>query len=153
TPTPSTPTPSTPTPSTPMPSATLTPAPTGTLAPTPPPPAPVVATFCGPRPDVRVFTVPVSSGQLQATIAAQSSPAAPNNSLNSFRVTGLNNATATINGSLVSADQVVNLPPGTQQVTLLVKRQATGQASVVSFVVVDVCGVWSSFVGGGPDSF
>jgi hypothetical protein len=38
-------------------------------------------------------------------------------------------------------------------VTFFVRRATPGQATTVPFVVVDDCGPWSTFVGGGPGAF
>ncbi len=98
-------------------------------------------------------TAVVGPGQLHAAISAHSSPATANNTLASIRVTAVNNATATLNGNAVGVGQTVNLPAGTTQITLVVQRHEAGRASTVNFVVTDVCGEWSSFVGGGPGAF
>jgi hypothetical protein len=38
-------------------------------------------------------------------------------------------------------------------VAFTVRRTTAGQAAQVPFVVVDGCGEWPSFVGGGPNAF
>ena len=93
------------------------------------------------------------SGLLSATIAAQTFPSTPANRLIGVRLTRLDNALVTLNGSPVTGGQPVNLPGATSQATLLVQRQAAGRASTVSFVVIDTCGEWPTFVGGGPTAF
>ena len=129
---------------------TLTPTPT--LTPVPPPPT-AVPTFCNPRPNLAVTTVPAGPGQLQARLTAQVLPATSLNSLQHITITAIDNATVLLNGSPVAAGASITLPGGTAQVTLLLQRQQLGAASLVSFVVTDVCGDWPSFVGGGPGAF
>ena len=47
----------------------------------------------------------------------------------------------------------VNYPPGTRQATFYVARLTAGQVSTVSVDVIDGCGAWPTFVGGGPSAF
>jgi hypothetical protein len=47
----------------------------------------------------------------------------------------------------------VTFPPGTQQATFYVLRQTAGQATTVPLTVIDGCGAWPTFVGGGPTAF
>jgi hypothetical protein len=105
------------------------------------------------RPKVGVTTAKLGPGQLQATLRAETSTGVPTNSLTSVRIGAITNATATLDGRPVVAGQVVTLPPGTEQVTLLVQLQTAGQGGGVGFVVTDACGEWRSFVGGGPSAF
>src|SRR5262249_43866169 len=97
-------------------------APAPTAMPVPPPPPPV-PTFCNPRPNVAVPTVPVGPGQLQATIASQTLPATPANSLQRFAIAGIENAVVRLNGAPVGGGFSLVLPAGTTQLTLLVQRQ------------------------------
>jgi hypothetical protein len=110
-------------------------------------------TPCAPRPNVRITTAVAGPGLLSATIAAQTSPSTPTNGLISVRITRIDNATVTLNGSPAAVGPTVTLPGGTSQATLLIQRQVTGQASTVSMVAVDGCGDWPTFVGGGPSAF
>jgi PKD repeat protein len=122
-----------------------------------------IATFtappagCSPRPGVRITTSKAGPGQLNAVIAAQTSSSMTTNSLISVRFTRIDNAAARLDGVPVSAGQTVALPGGTQHATLSVTRQAPGQnpglTTTVEFEVIDVCGAWLSFVGGGPGAF
>ena len=131
-------------------SVATAPAPTGT--PVSPP-----AGFCSPRPNVLVTTTVVGPGQLSATIATQSLPATPSNSLRSIQITRIDNALVRLNGGAVAVGPTVLLPPGTPSLTLLLDRHAPGfnpnAASTVSFVVHDACGAWPGFIGGGPLAF
>lgn len=42
---------------------------------------------------------------------------------------------------------------GAREVSFTVRRATSGQAATVPFTVVDQCGSWSTFVGGGPNAF
>ena len=119
----------------------------------PPPPPTAVPAVCNPRPNVAVTAAPVGPGQLQATISAQMLPATPSNGLQRIAIARIDNAAVLMNGSPVGAGANVALPAGTSQVTLVIRRQTTEAASMVSFVVTDACGDWPSFVGGGPGAF
>jgi len=47
-----------------------------------------------------------------------------------------------------------NLPAGSQQATFVVRRSPTNAPSTtVPFTVMDDCGGWKSFVGGGANAF
>jgi hypothetical protein len=108
---------------------------------------------CGPRPNVGVSTAKIGPGQLQATLTAQTNGSTPLNNLLSVRIISIANAAVQLNGSSVSVGQTITFPADTTQATLLLTRQAAGQASTVAFVVSDLCGEWKSFVGGGPGAF
>jgi hypothetical protein len=45
------------------------------------------------------------------------------------------------------------LPLGETGVNLTVTRVAPGQATTIPLTVVDECGAWPTFVGGGPSAF
>src|SRR5204863_476437 len=83
---------------------------------------------CQPRPNVRVTTAVVGSGQLQATLAAQVNAATTANSLSSVRFTSIANVAVTLDGSPVTAGPIVSLPGGTQQAPLLQIANAAGLA-------------------------
>src|SRR5581483_457698 len=109
---------------------------------------------CAPRPSVSVAVQAIAIGQLQATITAQTGPGAPGNRLHAldFRPT---NALLDVPGQPggQSGHFVVSLPAGTQQTTFVIRQQTAGQATTVILAVTDDCGVWSTFVGGGPAAF
>jgi hypothetical protein len=44
-------------------------------------------------------------------------------------------------------------PADTTQVTFFVRRVSAASASTVAFVVLDSCGAWPTFVGGGAGAF
>jgi hypothetical protein len=105
------------------------------------------------RPNVRVTTAKVVAGRLQVTLAAQTSPSIPTNSLTNIRFTTMTNADVRLNNNAVTAGPTFPLAAGAQEATLVLARQTPGLPSTVSFVVSDACGEWKSFVGGGPSAF
>jgi hypothetical protein len=112
------------------------------LSPTP------VAT-CSPRPPVTVTSTPIGGGQLQVSVAPSGNA----------RVLALQFGTVT-NGLIDVAGQTnvtggttVNMPPETLSATFVVRRATAGVATHVSLTVVDGCGAWPTFVGGGPAAF
>jgi murein DD-endopeptidase MepM/ murein hydrolase activator NlpD len=79
----------------------------------------------------------------------------PSNQLQELRFLSATNAAITAPGGPVGAlgNFPVMLPVGTQQVTFTIRALAASLAVPVPFVVVDNCGDWSTFAGGGPDLF
>ena len=112
---------------------------------------------CAPRPTIQVVSRLAGPGRLEATVRAQTLPGTPTNSLSSVRLTRIDHAAVQLNGSPAAVGPAIPLPAGAQQATLLLTRQAPAQnpavASTVAFEVVDACGPWPSFVGGGPNAF
>jgi hypothetical protein len=140
---------------TPTPTATATPAaavgPEAGITPTLPAPPPGA---CQQRPNPVVSTAPVSPGQLQVTVATQTSPALPLNAVRRIAFDAPINAVIdgfgrTGEAAAFAAD-LNDLPT---DVTFVVHRVTAGQATTVSFTVTDICGPWQTFVGGGPDAF
>lgn len=142
----STPT-STPSPTS-TPTATGTPTPVRTSTPTATPTP-------GPNVSVGAATAP-NSGFLQVTLAARDAGCMPNNQLQSIQFTRLANATVDVPGAsplTVSTPSVVQLAGQPQSVVLTLRRITAGQAATVELIVVDRCGSWPTFVGGGPAAF
>jgi hypothetical protein len=133
---------------TPLPTAlpTQTPSPTRTLTPSPIPTT---------RPNVGVQVAPTGpQGTLQATISARSQ-GCPNNQLQALRFTRLDNATVDVPGTplvTVSAPTTIPLTSHPQSVVLTLRRVSSG-AATAQLTVVDSCGEWPTFVGGGPGAF
>ena len=136
---------------TPTNTSTLTSTPTSTTSPTSTPTA--TPGLCAPRPKVNVTMSPGGAGLLNATLQAQVLPATPVNALTSLRVTALTNVQVSRNGVILAAGPIIPLPPGTQQIVLVVQRLVPGQAATAQLVVTDACGEWPTFVGGGPNAF
>jgi hypothetical protein len=103
---------------------------------------------CGPRPSVAV-TTSVANGALLATVSASDTDAPTNNRLQSIQFGELQNATVTLNGQPVASGQTVTLPANTTSQSFTVRRITAGKATTVPFTVVDGCGSWKTFVGGG----
>ena len=126
---------------------TITPIPTPTFTPTPRP-------SCTPRPSVSVNSRAGAGGTLQVTISVTRSAAAPNNTIQKLQFGPAQNAIVEIGGQTRPGGSFTYaLPAGTQQTTFTVRRQTPGQTSTVPFTVVDDCGGWQTFVGGGPSAF
>ena len=121
---------------------------TATLTATLPPTATFTPSPCSPRPPISISTTQASGGRLNVTVS----------------VTGANNAIAEIRFGTAS-NAVIDLPdgrngltggvtyrPATRQtrISFVVRRAASG-GGTVPFTVVDNCGPWQTFVGGGRD--
>ncbi len=126
------------------------------LPPLPAPPAPPTPTptptpqpVCTPRPTVGISAVPSGTGRLQVTVSAGAGP------LSALRFGAATNALIDVPGFVTGASGNFNvsLPAGTAQTTFFVRRASPGLATTVPFVVVDGCGEWQTFVGGGPAAF
>jgi hypothetical protein len=107
--------------------------------------------LCAPRPAVGVVSTPSGPGRLQVTVTANTSAGTPSNQLVALRFTSTTNATVDVAGQAAqSGSFAISLPAGTMQTTFTVNRVTAGQPTVVSFVAVDGCGDWPTFVGSGP---
>lgn len=139
------------------------PPPPGQPAPPPPPPpgqpappapaAPLLPSECAPRPNVTVQTVQTGPGQLQTTISATTNANTTANAIYRIDVRAAENARVDVlgvpNPLTNSAGNVTVWPAaGTQTLTMVVRRQAPGRFRL-PMVVVDSCGPWPTFVGGG----
>jgi hypothetical protein len=108
---------------------------------------------CTARPVVSVSVVPGAANRLQATIQAAHSIWNTTNSVQALRFGAATNATV-IAGSQSGPGGFTFTPPaGTAQVSFQVQQQTPGQAATVPLTVVDGCGDWPTFVGGGPQVF
>jgi len=67
----------------------------------------------------------------------------------------LNNATMDVVGGPtgLTSGASLTLPGGTSTVQLRINRVNPSQSVLVPLSVVDGCGSWSTFVGGGPGAF
>ena len=119
----------------------------------PPSPTGSTATACSPRPAIGVSAVPVGSGRLQVTVSAGTTATVSNNQLQAVRFGPPTNAAIEANGQTMTGNSSISLPANTRQFTFVVRRAAAGASATVPIVVVDQCGDWSTFVGGGPDAF
>lgn len=129
------------------PTRTLTAAPTTTTTPT-------LTPTPYPRPNVAVQTTPDTRGRLRVTLSARDAACGINDRLFELRFGTATNAFIDVgNGVLHSGGFTYSLPAPAPQVTIYVQRQTAGQASTVNLTVVDGCGAWPTFVGGGPNAF
>ena len=110
------------------------------------------ASDCAPRPPVRV-TPTVSGGKLTAHIQVSPLNTQQPNSVRTLRFGALQNARVTVGGQPIASGQSVTVPAGSSGVDVTVERATPGQAITVPLTVMDGCGEWQTFVGGGPGAF
>jgi YVTN family beta-propeller protein len=106
---------------------------------------------CGPRPTVQVQSA-VADGALQVTVSVSDVNGPTQNELRELRFAAPVNGRITLNGQ-AQTDAFTHTPPaGTARVGFSVQRVTPGQATTVPLTVVDRCGTWPTFVGGGANS-
>jgi hypothetical protein len=103
---------------------------------------------CTPRPKVTV-TSAVSAGKLATHIQTTPLNTQQPNAVRTVRFGTLQNAKVTLNGQQISTGQTFTVPAEASAVDFTVERATPGQATTVPFTVVDGCGEWQTFVGGG----
>jgi hypothetical protein len=96
-----------------------------------------------------VTTTPAGPDRLQVTLTVSGA----NNALRSLRFGAATNATIEAGGQSGPGSLMVSLPAATRQYGFAVRRTTAGQAITVPLTVVDGCGEWPTFVGGGASSF
>jgi hypothetical protein len=112
-------------------------------------PIPTPVVNCNPRPRVTVSTQPAGSNNLNVTVM----PGA-NGWINQIGIGAATNARIDIAGQTgVTGNQTFPMPPGTTSFTFVVHHATPGQATTVPVTVVDTCGSWQTFVGGGASAF
>ncbi|MCC7369394.1 MAG: DNRLRE domain-containing protein [Chloroflexi bacterium] len=106
---------------------------------------------CSPRPPVRVQTQPESSTTLLVTVTATTSASTPTNQLSQIRFAPVSNALVSMPGKLTNSagNVTVTFAAGTTSAQFSARRIAGGQSMTVPVTVVDSCGDWTTFVGGG----
>jgi hypothetical protein len=108
---------------------------------------------CTPRPPVRLNTVPSADGRLQVSLATSTNAGQATNTIRSIQFGRSTGAEVEFPGRPASSDAFdLSLPPGATQATFTVHRTAGGSVQV-PFSIVDDCGAWRTFVGGGGSSF
>jgi hypothetical protein len=101
-----------------------------------------------------VTATPDGQGGLKVTVQAGTSGTNQNNHLHTLRFRGATNALVDVNGQTGrTGDFDVDLPATPAQATLTVRRATAGQPTTVPITLVDDCGPWPTFVGGGPGAF
>ena len=108
----------------------------------------VVASSCLPRPRV-ASTAAADGSRLNVHVEATPRNGPSNNPLLELRFGDLHNAVVTLNNQPISDGQVVMLAPNTFAVDFTVKREKAGEPTTVPVTIVDGCGEWPTFVGGG----
>jgi hypothetical protein len=135
--------------SAPPPTAVPTHTPTPTPTPTPKP-----RPSCSPRPAVSMTSQRGAPGTLNVTVSVTRSAAAPTNEITQLQFGPAQNASVQISGQTRPGGSFNQaFPAGTQTVSFTVRRLVNNQPSTVPFSVVDDCGAWQTFVGGGPAAF
>ncbi len=76
----------------------------------------------------------------------------PSDPLSQLRFGRFQNAKVTLNGQPIADGQTFTVPPNTSAIDFTVERVTPGQATTVPLIVVDGCGEWPTFVGGGSSA-
>lgn len=129
-----------------------TPSPSPSPSPVPPGrPNPAPAPNCTPRPPVDVSVTRLASGGLRVTITVNGE----NNAIREVRFGVANNLEIDIPGRASAAGgSFTHAPPvASQHLTFVIRRQQAGGAATAPLIVVDGCGEWRTFVGGGSAAF
>jgi hypothetical protein len=106
---------------------------------------------CTPRPAIHVQPT-AGGGVLRVTVAASPLNTQETNLVREIRFGAFQNAGVTFNGQAITGGQAVSVPANTTTFDFTVARATPGQITTVPFTVVDGCGEWSTFVGGGTDA-
>jgi hypothetical protein len=120
--------------------------PTPSPSPSPTPTLPPVA--CSPRPPVQLATAP-GGGGLQVNVTATGQ----HNRLMAIEIAQTNNALVDIGGQAGRTDAFTVDLGGTSASTAFTVRRASAGPATVNLAVVDRCGRWTTFVGGGATAF
>jgi hypothetical protein len=108
-----------------------------------------------PRPPVQVTTQSAGPGRLAVSVSISGYPA------NALRALRFGEPRAESNALIdITTNQpgrtgpfTVTLDPNQGGIGFVIRPQTPGQPVTVPFVVVDGCGAWPTFVGGGPSAF
>ena len=117
-----------------------------------PSPSPTAPVACSPRPKTVVSTHKSTPGALSVTLTAGTATSGVNR-LRQVRFGSSANAVVEAGTQAASGNFTVNLPAESTSYTFVVRRSAPGAATTVPFTVIDSCGEWTTFVGGGPSAF
>jgi hypothetical protein len=108
---------------------------------------------CAPRPSVQIVPAP-GGGALQATFTAGPGASIATNAIREIRIGQVQNGVVDGSGKTgLGTGGVISFPAPVTSTTLTVRRVTPGQATTVPLVIVDACGEWPTFVGGGPSAF
>jgi hypothetical protein len=131
------------------PAGLLDPTPANNIANETDPIGPPVPAACTSKQRVLLSTAPSGDGRLRVTVTTTAGP------LQSLQFGNATNALVEIPGTTPgTAGNFLFTPPAdATQVTFFVRRVNSASASTVAFVVLDSCGAWPTFVGGGAGAF
>jgi hypothetical protein len=108
---------------------------------------------CEVRPPVRLDVTPDGPGRLRVVVRTARSVTIPVNGLVELRFQAGTNALVDVGGQDGrSGAFTVPIAGGLTSTTFFVRRQQAGPTQL-PFIVIDGCGAWSTFVGGGPNAF
>jgi hypothetical protein len=117
---------------------------------TTPPPTQV---RCDPRPAVTVNTVRGGPGYLPVTIGATTTAGGATNTLQRLVFGTATNARIEAGTQTGIGNSTVELPTRPASTSFIVRPVIAGVAAHANLTVVDGCGNWPTFVGGGTDAF
>jgi Ca2+-binding RTX toxin-like protein len=110
---------------------------------------------CTPRPKVQTQVV-AGGSQLKVRIEATPLNSQQNNFIKEISFGQFQNARVAMNGRAVADSQTLNLSSASSgtvtAVELTVERVTPGQGTTVPLTIVDGCGEWKTFVGGGANA-
>jgi hypothetical protein len=101
---------------------------------------------------VNVNSVSVGNGALRVSLNVGTATSGTNRLLQVQFGAGANAVVDTGTHSQ-AGDFTVTLPPGATGYDFVIKRSSDGRAVTVPITVVDSCGAWKTFVGGGTGAF
>ena len=121
-----------------------------TPTPTPTPSEPPVS--CSPRPPVAVRSTRTATGTLKVTVTASATVSGVNR-LQQVRFGPGANASIDVGARAESTGSFdVNVPSGVADYSFTIRRVQAGPVTV-PLTIVDACGEWKTFVGGGAGAF
>ncbi|MFN8633784.1 MAG: S8 family peptidase [Chloroflexota bacterium] len=128
--------------------------PTPTPSPTPSPTPPPATVSCNPRPKISVTSARSAPGVLTVTVTAGTASQGTNR-LQQLRFGAGSNAVvqSADSGNGQSGSFTISLPNTPSTYSFTIRRSSPGATVTVPLTVVDSCGDWSTFVGGGPNAF
>jgi hypothetical protein len=97
-----------------------------------------------------VQTTQTGPGTLSVTVTLNTAPGTPANAFERISFDALTNATVEVPGSSPGSSPFLFTPGPGHQATFTVRRTNAGQF-MVRLTVVDACGPWQTFVGGGAN--
>lgn len=109
---------------------------------------------CGTRPRVVLTVSKSGQDRLLVTVTSTTNGTIPNNRLNQVNATLPGNARIDVVGGQTDLTGQVSVPvgSGTTPVQFIIRRVAPGSVHV-PMSVIDQCGEWKTFAGGGPGAF